>query len=222
MSFNNPFKRITQSHEGPRAQLEKELAEVLATLPALGTEQHRTYRMGRKNEDGTYRPRFKTLTSADAQWSKKFPERVGRDADLGDKAPDAVNIAAYEYADLPPSRQEDIIGSTRTALESVYRAKMNGTPLDTKFIEMTADTIHEQWLVRNKESVEREIEIKKEQRGYASDEDAKQDPDLANLFIQLEPYAKLDEVNKGYDRDFVIAAIKAFEERHPTEEKKEA
>lgn len=211
------FEKLLGRSREKVSPLDAELNEVLATLPKFATEQHTKYRAGRMKEDGSYNPRFKTLSSADAQWIKQHPDRIGKDPALGEHAPDAVDIAAYEYLDLPPSRQEDSVASIRTAHEAVYRAKKNGTEINEAFINRVADTIHEQWLMRNGDTCRKEIAALRAVRGYKTDEEALADPKIADLMDQLEPYSKLTETNKELDRKFVREAITAYDERHPSE-----
>ncbi len=194
--------------------------EMIAGFRTQASANHEKYREGRRiqNPDGTetIKSRFKPLhAEQDGMWMKKHPERVGKDPDFGDEAVPAVDIASYSFDELPPSRQEDSLASYDYAIESVYRAARNGTPLNETFIDATANAIHEQWFLRNGEDLKREISIRMKQGGFANEEAARADARLTDLIDQLDPYEKLTDENKERDRKFVREIVKLYEEKHP-------
>lgn len=214
------FSRKKEAKHNEDKRVEHDLVE---KIKGLG---HESWKEGRvlKNEDGSYKldaqgtkqytPRLKEIDAVvDAQWIKENQDRVTAE-EVNDKKKLFTEITSLSFEELPPSHKEDTIASCEVAAEAVVRASKNGTPMNEKFIDATADTIHERWILRNKTRVLNDIERIKEEKGYTSDKEADADPDIAERKQQLEPYFRMQfatpektEQQKEYDRIYVRRAI---------------
>lgn len=166
---------------------EAEEALIQHMMRAVEGGGHEIWRAPRKQEDGTYEPRLKELDlQKDGEWMAANEALV-----LHRNTKPEVDIANLSFEQLPPSRQEDTRESFHYAFEAVLRAAHNGTPHDEAFIDATADTIHERWVMRNEKSAEPE---------------------------QLLPYAQLSEEEREKDRKYVRLALEQYEEYRKRQE----
>lgn len=210
------FNGLGKKKEAPVDRIEAEKREMLAKHRDLAKESHEQWRAPRKQPDGTYTPRYKPLKpETDQEWMKRNKNLVVEDeAVTGGKGP-YTDIAKLSFDELPDFRKADTLASSETAIEALFRAVRNNIPLDEGFADSVADTIHEQWLVRNGNDIEKETKGKMEELGYKTKEEAMENEELADRMNQLEPYARLTEKNKKLDRDFVLDVIKEYKETHP-------
>jgi|CXWL01.1.fsa_nt_gi hypothetical protein len=222
----NLFGGKKEAKESTNDIWEKEMLDLYETK---ASESHVKY-IADRLEKGLG-PRYKPLKSEDAQWMKKNPGLYEKNSEVSKIDGPAINIAEVSFEQFPPSRHADSLGSYRTAIESVYRASKNRTHLDETFINATADTIHEQWGMRNGADVRKEVEKMLVESGHTTKEAASSlsvieiedlltekgvtDTELLNRANQIQTYARLTEENKELDRKYVREIVNAYKEKHP-------
>lgn len=186
----------------PTENSEKALIDDM--MSSVQGRSHETWRANRLKEDGTYDPRLKAVDpSRDKTWMEEHAELIVSEGDE-----QKIDIANLSFNDLPPSHKEDSLASLRYAFESVVRAARNGTEHNEAFIDATADTIHEQWIVRNRSRIEADIATL-EQNG-----DEQSLADTERRRNQLLPYSKLaTDQERQYDRNYVELALEEYRKR---------
>ena len=98
---------------------------------------------------------------------------------------DRVDMAAFDYQDLPLDWQSEREIGAQIAADAALEAIRDGRPLDESFIEATSELLHNKWLEKNSA---RATEIEKSF------------------------YAELPENEKEKDRFFARAAVEVYEE----------
>lgn len=101
----------------------------------LASDLHESWRSLRKNDDGTFAPRFKKST--DERWNKVHQT-------------DTVDIANNAFKDLPSNWQYENLEAARVVINLVYDKVMTNDIITTNEIIQMATIIHEEWLKRNR------------------------------------------------------------------------
>ena len=111
---------------------EKLIKEALSY--SLAYDLHEIWRKSRKQEDGSYKSRYKK--SKDEEWNISH-------------GTDEVDIANLSFTELPSNCQNEELEEPRIIIELVYNKIMSNQKIDNQEINKISATIHEEWQKRN-------------------------------------------------------------------------
>lgn len=101
---------------------------------SLAADLHEEWRLTRKKEDGTFRPRIKI--SKDHEWNKTH-------------GTNEVDIANTPFNELPSNWQEENLKAAKVVINLVFKKVINEEPISKKDLEVMGTIIHNEWLSRN-------------------------------------------------------------------------